>query len=381
MQPAFDAAADESPISSDDLEWEKRSIFWHKKISAKSRRFSAWGGVRQPLILTGHGVRIRIDHGTLLVQNGFTHYPQQREEWGFFPGEWRLPTRIVLLDVDGGISFDALAWLSSQNVPLVQINWRGEVLHVTGGTGHIFSREAVRSALAAQTDGRGLRLAHRLITQKIINSIETLRHSFPRSPATDKAVRALTDDLAGMKRTPPGTILELLGIEGRAGQAYFGAWQSYPLVWKGTGRRPIPDDWRRMGRRLSRASGKSHRNRNATHPVNAMLNYAYATLESQVRMQVLAAALDPTIGYLHGSYKGKHALVLDLMEPLRPIADRAVLEFVQRTVFSRADFELTERGVCRLNPQLARNVGKIAGVASDAAITAQHCQRLLSLSD
>jgi CRISPR-associated protein Cas1 len=32
----------------------------------------------------------------------------------------------------------------------------------------------------------------------------------------------------------------------------------------------------------------SGRNRHATHPVNAMLNYAYAVLESQVRIATVS---------------------------------------------------------------------------------------------
>src|SRR6185437_208927 len=47
---------------------------------------------KHPLILTGHGIRLRIDHGALLVQDGFTHYPQHRNEFRFFPGDWRTPS-------------------------------------------------------------------------------------------------------------------------------------------------------------------------------------------------------------------------------------------------------------------------------------------------
>ena len=43
------------------------------------------------------------------------------------------------------------------------------------------------------------------------------------------------------------------------------------------------------------------------------------------------------------------------MEPLRPIVDRKVLEFVQQHTFAPGDFTLLQNGVCRLNPQLARN--------------------------
>ena len=48
--------------------------------------------------------------------------------------------------------------------------------------------------------------------------------------------------------------------------------------------------------------------------------------------------------------------MFDLMEPLRPIVDRKVLEFVQSKTFHAADFILCDNGNGRLNPELARNV-------------------------
>jgi CRISPR-associated protein Cas1 len=100
----------------------------------------------------------------------------------------------------------------------------------------------------------------------------------------------------------------------------------------------------------------SGRNRHATHPVNAMLNYAYAVLESQLRISTLSQGLDPTIGYLHACRPGRVALVYDLMEPLRPRVDRSVLGFLLSHAFSPGDFVLRADGVCRLHPQLARQM-------------------------
>jgi CRISP-associated protein Cas1 len=71
------------------------------------------------------------------------------------------------------------------------------------------------------------------------------------------------------------------------------------------------------------------RNRHVTYSVNAMLNYPYAVLESQVRIASVAQGLHPTIGYLHVSRSGRAALVYDLMEPLRPLADRLILDYVR----------------------------------------------------
>jgi CRISPR-associated protein Cas1 len=159
----------------------------------------------------------------------------------------------------------------------------------------------------------------------------------------------------GLKNDPPASIDKLLGIEGRAAFSYFTAWQALPLKWKGLGRRPIPDDWHQVGPRTS-GRNKIGTNRNATHPVNAISNYAYAVLESQVRMQIVTHGYDPTIGFLHTYNVDRPALVFDLMEPQRPIVDRKVLKFVQAHTFHSADFTIRSNGVCRSNPELARLV-------------------------
>jgi hypothetical protein len=71
---------------------------------------------------------LRADHGALVVRNGFTHYPQRVEEHHYFRGDRTLPSRIIVLDGSGSLSFDVLSWLSEQRVPLIRINWRGEVV-------------------------------------------------------------------------------------------------------------------------------------------------------------------------------------------------------------------------------------------------------------
>lgn len=96
-----------------------------------------------------------------------------------------------------------------------------------------------------------------------------------------------------------------------------------------------------------------------------MLNYAYVVLESQVRIASVSQGLDPTIGYLHMYRPKRVALVYDLMEPLRPLVDRLVLDFIRSHTFSPNDFAVDTSGICRLHPQLARHastlvVGKIA---------------------
>jgi CRISP-associated protein Cas1 len=95
--------------------------------------------------------------------------------------------------------------------------------------------------------------------------------------------------------------------------------------------------------------------------VNAILNYAYAALQSQIQINAVAEGYDPTIGIMHEGNNGSAAFIFDLMEPHRPVVDRAVLEFVKAHVFDPADFVIRSDGVCRLNPEMARFVTGITG--------------------
>jgi CRISPR-associated endonuclease Cas1 len=350
----------------DDTEWADHSAFWQQQATWRPRAPRQKRKVRSPLVLGGHGVRLRIDGGSLFVQNGFTHYPQQREEWRFFPGHPDLPSRIVVVDGEGALTFDVLTWLSMQQIPLVQINWRGEAISVAGGTGYAADPEIARAQREAQTDdARRMAICRWLVTDKIGASCDTLAQVVEASPARERALHEVAASLREMTTRPPKTLDALRGIEGRVALAYFTAWRSMPLRWKGLNRRPIPEGWHRIGPRVP---PNSKRNRNATHPLNAMLNYGLAVLESQVRMAVVATGLDPTIGYFHGRYGGKQTLVLDLMEPMRPLVDRAVLGFAQAHTFSAGDVTLMDDGVCRLNPQLTRNVVALVSKQLEASV-------------
>jgi CRISP-associated protein Cas1 len=97
-------------------------------------------------------------------------------------------------------------------------------------------------------------------------------------------------------------------LEANAAAAYFRAWKGMPIKWRGTNRRPIPDSWEEIEQRTSsiRLAG----NRSASHPVNAILNYAYAVLQSEIQINAVAEGYDPTIGVMHEARDGSSALCL-----------------------------------------------------------------------
>jgi CRISPR-associated protein Cas1 len=160
--------------------------------------------------------------------------------------------------------------------------------------------------------------------------------------------------LSRLEENPPETISELRALEANCAASYFRSWVGMTIKWRGISRRPIPDNWRSIGQRSSpyHLAG----NRNAAHPVNAILNYAYAALESEIRIKAISEGYDPTIGIMHEGSDGSSKFIFDLMEPERPKVDREVLEFVKGHVFDPADFVIRADGVCRLNPEMARMV-------------------------
>ncbi|WP_375395721.1 CRISPR-associated endonuclease Cas1 [uncultured Sphingomonas sp.] len=134
-------------------------------------------------------------------------------------------------------------------------------------------------------------------------------------------------------------------------------------------RRPVPEGWHCYPGRTSLANGEKPENRNASHPINAMLNYAYAVKLAQLQIRAVADGYDPTFGIIHNGRRGKPALILDLIEPQRPIVDDLILQLVSERRFAAADFTLRADGVYRLSPQLARMVATAVSASGKDAIS------------
>lgn len=341
-----------------DADWADRNDYWRGLTTAKSHRAKRERS-REPLILCGHGVSLRVDRGTLLIRDGLTHYPQERRIYRFHCGDPALPPRIIMLDGSGSLSFDVMAWLSQQSIPLFRIDWRGEVVSMIGGASFRQIPERVAWQLETRSDpDRRLVFAQDLISAKVSASLKTLTEVIPHSRTRALAVARAESVLHQLKLGHSRTIEDVRGLEANAAAAYFNAWKELPIVWRSRWKHPVPDAWLTVGSRRSSGQGRFATNRKATHPLNAMLNYAYAALRSQIHIEAAAEGYDPCRGIMHHDRDDTQAFVYDLIEPRRPAVDAAVLKFALTTPFTGNDFVLREDGVCRLTPQLARHVAK-----------------------
>jgi CRISPR-associated endonuclease Cas1 len=360
-----DASLNEDTLAS----WYKRCTFWLSEASQQSAR-KVREREQRPLVLTGHGIALRVDKGCLLVQDGNTHYPAERREWRFFNAALDIPPAFVVVDGSGNVTIDAVDWLARHRVPLIRIRWDGQFASIVTSGGQAASASNVHWQQQTRGDPRArLAFATDLILQKAENTLATLDGFLPHGPLWDRACKNIESRARSLKETPPRTFASLLGIEGSIAGDYFRVWSGLSIKWKPLKRYPIPSDWKtyrsrvalRHGIRL-RGDGGAY-NRGATHPVNAMLNYAYAVLIAQTQIRLIIEGYDPTIGVMHEkrALRGINpGFALDHMEPMRPVVDRAVLQLVETVTFSGADFSIQHDGVCRMNPELARRVAQLA---------------------
>ena len=81
-------------------------------------------------------------------------------------------------------------------------------------------------------------------------------------------------------------------------------------------------------------------------PVNALLSLSYTLLLNETEVGVMAAGLDVAGGFYHSAADGRPALLMDLVEPLRPLADRFSARLLKADLVPD-DFE-TEGDSCHL---------------------------------
>lgn len=316
------------------------------------------------LVLSGYGLYVDIERGQLQVGDGVGRLRRagslNRATCGL--------TRLVVLGHSGVISFEALRWLHDIGASFVQLDADGEVIVASGPRGLDDARLRRAQALAA-SNGTGIAIARELLEQKLLGQAEVLA----RLPGSDDAITAIHQHRA--KLADANTPARLRVTEAHAAAAYWAAWAPVGIRFARRDQKHIPTHWQTFGTRSSSVSGVT---RNASNPINALLNYVYAILETEVRLAVLTMGLDPGMGVHHADLASRDSFVHDVMEPLRPVADGYVLTLLKERSFAAKEFFETRQGVCRLMPPLPQALAEMASRLAKVAapVVEQVAQRL-----
>jgi hypothetical protein len=162
---------------------------------------------------------------------------------------------------------------------------------------------------------------------------------------------------AALARETDGS--KVLGVEAHAASIYWGLWRDVPVQFasrnpqrlgpKGRWGPGRTDLWLTFGPRASLLTGKPHR---ASTPGNALLNYLYALLETEMTVALLAAGLDPGIGMFHADIDCRSSLALDAIEAARPHVDYWLFGYLAASAFANRDFNELSDGEVRLTHPL-----------------------------
>jgi CRISPR-associated protein Cas1 len=180
-----------------------------------------------------------------------------------------------------------------------------------GSGSHRVSLRRAQYRMTGESDAR-LRVARAIVSGKVANQIALLSRYARRNSddLINTAVVRLRSSRHGIETAP--TIAVLMGHEGAAARAYFGAWNAL-----------LPDDVTFKGRSY----------RPALDTVNAALALGYSILTGNAVAAIAAAGLDPCAGVLHADSDGRPSLALDLIEEFRPlIVDTVVLDAFRRRI-------------------------------------------------
>lgn len=299
------------------------------------------------LTLTGYGISLSVSRGHLILCDGVGRQRRERR----LPRVQRQVNRIVIIGHTGHISLEAIRWCVASGVALVQIDNLAKVAMLATTDGRDDPRLRRAQALAAGTP-TGFEAAQRLIVAKI-----TGQHDVLQRHVGDGELDGYVE-LAEAATTLP----ELAAIEAQAAARYFNTWSNrIDVRFARHHQDRIPEHWNRFVARTSLIHARPGA-RDAADPLNAILNYTYALAESECTIALRAVGLDPGLGVMHTDQNARDSLALDLIEPLRPVADDLVMQFLARRLFTSADFVEDGRGGCRLAPSIA---SELAGFLSE----------------
>jgi len=225
----------------------------------------------------------------------------------------------ILISTAATITTDAISLAIERNIDIVFLNHFGDpigrVWHSKLGSTTVIRRWQLK----AEETPEGFALAKGFVVRKAEQQIAYVKDLKKNRPILAdefadvlSSMESLLADLKATKGIAASQRGRVMGLEGMLSRYYFGILSvSLPEKWQFDGRSRDP----------------------AKNPFNAMLNYGYGVLYSQVERGCIISGLDPYIGILHTDNYNKRSFVFDLIEIFRINVDRVVMNlFVSKKV-------------------------------------------------
>ena len=252
--------------------------------------------------------------------------------------------RAILFDSHGEfMTGEALRWCARYSINLALPGGPGRLITMIESALETKAKTMTRlrdigpSIIRAQCAADPVKVAREIVRAKIGAKV--------KATIFDPGARNLKFEEWDIKLSSARSVAEIMIVESRAAASYWRTFREAGLRERKNGN--LPRSWLRFAQRNKGAAFLG--NQHASHPINAMLNYAYIVEAGRLAKALAANGLCLSIGYLHSDKKGRNSLVWDAIEPLRPVIDAKVFAFVEAHEFARRDFPQSGYNVHRLS--------------------------------
>ena len=284
--------------------------------------------------LKGYGFSIKVKNNKLVFKNSYDPFNEPEVEEWFITN---LPYEKIVLSGKGYISTEALGLLCENN--------RNVILCDTYGKPISYMNPVMESMTATnyrmgQYDTFRNPEKKRYLTKEIVKAKIQSQINFFEStnnPDLKDGIKILKESLIQINENP-------LTNEAKLGRRYF---LEYAKL--------IPKKYKFTSRNQSQIRiSKS----NATDVINALLNYGYCILASEISKYINAVGLDAYYGFYHTQHVGFQPLVYDIIEPFRWLVDYSVYKIANSEskgqYIREKDYAHTRKGLVVMEYDLIR---------------------------
>jgi CRISPR-associated protein Cas1 len=292
-----------------------------------------------PLLISGFGTSINVDKRKLIVTNKLN---DTRLE--FHPHKINHDS-IIIDGHTGNISFESMRWLMKHNIHLTLLNWDGNLLATTLPDQTISGKLRLEQYRKHLDENIRYNIAKKIVKSKVDSSLNLLNQLAKFYPINIRKIqdRFEAESFNYSKYTQnTHKIQEIMSHEARIAKIYF-------EVIRGIFTKIAP-----QFSFETRSSFDHKRADHASDEINALLNYGYAILASEIKKFLNSVGLDSQIGFLHETLSSRTPLVYDLQELFRWLVDLSVIEILENNNLKKSDFILTENYHIRLKPNTAK---------------------------
>jgi len=299
-----------------------------------------------PLLITGFGTSINVDKRKLIITNRLKDtklefYPHKINHDG-----------IIIDGHTGNITFEAMRWLSKHNINLTLLNWNGQLLANVMPEQPKSGKLRIKQYQKYLDSTDRFEIALKIVQAKVehsLNLLEELSKFYEsvdiakiRKSAEKEDLQLLQIMKTSQNQNISKSIKQLMTYEGRIAGIYL---ENLTAIFN-----QLSPEFHFTGRK----NKSNSRNYNASDEINALLNYGYAILESEIRKTINGIGLDYSVGFLHEVNQSRTPLVYDIQELFRWLIDISVIQLLEEKKIGKTDFIITESYHTRLGEEIAK---------------------------